>query len=365
MARTPTGAELPFTFDLPPDLIASHPPVDRDGGRLLVVEQSGLRDCSIQALLELVRPEDLLVLNDTRVLPARIAARRATGGAVELLLLPSDPDKRRPHPDAIAAMVRSSRKLRPDEVLRIEGLEQASVELLRRRTDGTWWLHTRPAPEELMSSVGRLPLPPYLGRSEEPEDRERYQTVYARNDGAVAAPTAGLHFTDALLAALLERGVGIAMVTLHVGLGTFRPLRAEDIARGRLHSEWYEISTATVEAVRAARAAGGRIIAVGTTATRALEAAADVDGSLMVGSGWTDLFIRDGYRFRVVDRLLTNFHLPGTSLLALVGAFAGRERMQEAYRHAVARSYRFFSYGDACWLTPGGAPSALEGSRHE
>lgn len=286
---------------------------------------------------------DLVVLNDTRVIPARVFARRSTGGRVEVFFLEAGEGSA-----PVRAFLRPARRLSEGETLEVPGAGE--VRLCAREADGSFLVQSSPAPRELMAAAGAVPLPPYLGRAATPADAERYQTVYARAEGAVAAPTAGLHLTEALLEAWRARGVGIARVTLHVGPGTFRPLRPEDLVRGELHEEPYEIPEATAAAVAATRAAGGRILAVGTTSTRALEAAALPDGSVRAGVGRTRLFIRPGYRFRVVDRLLTNFHLPRSSLLALVSAFAGQDRILAAYGHAVAQGYRFYSYGDAMLL---------------
>lgn len=279
-------------------------------------------------------------------MPARLMGRRATGGAVELLLL-------EPGPGPARALLRPSRKLKVGERLRVG---EGEAELLRQLPGGEWLIRTRPEPAELMAVLGEMPLPPYLGRRAEPEDRVRYQTVYARHPGAVAAPTAGLHLTEPMLAALSARGVAVARVTLHVGIGTFRALRPEDLAAGRLHEERYEIPAETAEAIARCRARGGRVFAVGTTSCRALESAAEESGVPRPGAGVTGLFIREGYRFRCVDALFTNFHLPGSSLLMLVCAFGGRERVMTAYAEAIARGYRFYSYGDAMLLSPDPGP---------
>lgn len=293
-----------------------------------------------------LNPGDLLVVNDTRVLRCRLQLERESGGRVEVLLLRADAT-------VVPALVRPAKKLKLGERLRLPGAapdDPRGVIIEGRDPDGT--LSVRPLPDAttLMAERGALPLPPYLRREAGPEDDQRYQTVFAAKDGAVAAPTAGLHLSERLLARLSERGVGLARITLHVGQGTFQPLREEDLARGALHAERYEISAETAEAVAACRARGGRVVAVGTTSLRALESAAEPDGRLRVGAGETTLFVREGYRPRVISGLLTNFHLPNTSLLMLVCALGGRERVLGAYREAIAHGYRFYSYGDAMLL---------------
>ncbi len=297
-------------------------------------------------LPERLSPGDLLVVNDTRVLRCRLHLERASGGRVEVLLLRADAE-------LVPALVRPAKKLKIGERLRLPGAatdDSRGVIIEGRAGDGTVIVRPLPDAVSLMAERGELPLPPYLHRDARPEDDERYQTVFAAHDGAVAAPTAGLHLTEALLGRLAERGVGLARVTLHVGQGTFQPLRAEDLARGALHAERYEISAETAAAVAACRARGGRVIAVGTTSLRALESAADPEGRLRVGPGETTLFVREGYRPRVISGLLTNFHLPETSLLMLVCALGGRERVLGAYQEAIAHGYRFYSYGDAMLL---------------
>jgi len=334
------------SYDLPEGLIATRPPVERDGGRLMVLRgpaASAPEHRRVVELPELLAPGDLLVVNDTRVMPARLRARRQTGGAVELLLLEAGPGR-------VTAMARPGRKLKVGETLAIESTV-GTVRLEERFADGTWALTCAPSAAALMAEAGEMPLPPYLGRAEEPADRVRYQTVFAREPGAVAAPTAGLHLSERVLAALAARGVERASVTLHVGPGTFRSLRPEDIARGRLHRERYIIPPETAAAVAACKARGGRVIAVGTTATRALESATrEGERAPAPGAAETELFIQDGWRWRCVDGLLTNFHLPETSLLMLVCAFGGRRRVMAAYGEAVAGAYRFYSYGDAMLL---------------
>ena len=341
-------------YELPPGAVAQAPAERREDARLLHLDRaSGARaHRSVHDLPDLLRPGDLLVLNDTRVLPSRLRARRATGGAVEVLLVgPAIGDE----PGAWTALLAANRRLSEGETLTVPG---GGLRLLGRTPDGTW----RVAPEgaafpELMARCGEMPLPPYIRRQDgDPRtalDRERYQTVYAREEGAVAAPTAGLHLTTALLDRVRARGVAVATVTLHVGLGTFLPITAQRLEDHAMHAESYRVPAETADAIHRTRAAHGRIVAVGTTSVRTLEAAAlaSPDGQPRAGSGRTDLYVLPGFRFRVVDALLTNFHLPRSTLLALVCAFAGRDPVLAAYREAVAQGYRFYSYGDAMLIT--------------
>ena len=330
-----------YDYELPPELIAQHPPAERDAGRLLVLDRAGggLADRRIADLPELLSPGDLLVFNDTRVLPARLHARKPTGGRVEILL------ERVLAPRRAEAQLRCRRAPAPGSALELAAGPELRV--LGRR--GRFWELEFPPPGvlALLERLGEVPLPPYIDRAPEPGDRARYQTVYARAPGAVAAPTAGLHFSEALLARLQARGVARTFVTLHVGAGTFRPLAAADIRDHRLHAERVAVPAAACERVRAARARGRRVIAVGTTVARALETAAAATGAPEPCAGETRLYLRPGHAFAAVDALLTNFHLPRSSLLVLVSAFAGRGRVLAAYRHAVAARYRFYSYGDA------------------
>ncbi len=331
-------------YELPPELIAQEPCPERDRARLMVLRRSDatIRHHVFADLPELLNPGDLLVLNDTRVLPARLLGRRErTGGKWEGLFL-------RDHADGSWELMCQTRGY-PD-VGEVVAVEPGPLRLtLVGRTPERHWL-MRPdrdgPPQGLLGRHGLVPLPPYIrkGRAEE-GDRERYQTVYARRAGAVAAPTAGLHFTPRLFERLSERGVGRAFVTLHVGAGTFQPIQVEDVTRHRMHVEWGEVPEATAEAIRACRARGGRVVAIGTTTVRVLETAAA--GELRPWAGETDLFIYPPYRFRVVDALVTNFHLPRSTLLLLVGAFAGVDLLRAAYRTAVEQRYRFYSYGDA------------------
>ncbi len=328
-----------FDFILPERLIAQHPPVRRGASRLLQVGKSGLHDRRFADLQGLVREHDLLVLNDTRVLKARLFGEKESGGKVEVLV------ERVLDEHDVLAQVRVSKAPKPDSRLLLA--EKLWVRVLAR--EGEFFRLRFEVGEPvfaLLERYGHLPLPPYITHAAEAEDDERYQTVFAREPGAVAAPTAGLHFGEEMLQDLRGKGVNIAFVTLHVGAGTFKPVRAERIEEHVMHSERYSIPQATADSIATARARGGRIIAVGTTSLRALESAAAA-GGLAAGAGETSIFITPGYRFRVVDVLLTNFHLPKSTLLMLVCAFGGMDRMLAAYRHAVEQEYRFFSYGDA------------------
>ncbi len=330
-----------FDFDLPPDLIAQFPPAVRGGSRLLHVEATGtLHDHEFADLPTLLRPDDLLVMNDTRVIKARLFGQKESGGKVELLV------ERVTGEFEALAFIRASHAPKPGSRIRLA--DDVEIEVLARQDDLTQLRFPRPV-LDVLDRLGRLPLPPYIEHTPTAEDEARYQTVYANEPGAVAAPTAGLHFDDAMLDALKANGIRTARVTLHVGAGTFQPVRVDDIAEHRMHSERYTIPQATVDAIRETRDRGGRVVAVGTTSLRALEAAAQ-SGKLHTGSSETDIFITPGYRFRVVDALITNFHLPKSTLLMLVSAFAGLETIRAAYAHAIAERYRFFSYGDAMFL---------------
>ncbi|MDJ0749949.1 MAG: tRNA preQ1(34) S-adenosylmethionine ribosyltransferase-isomerase QueA [Woeseiaceae bacterium] len=333
-----------FDYTLPEALIARYPTADRRGSRLLVVE-NGLRDLGFDDLPSLLRPGDLLVFNDTRVIKARLNAAKDTGGKAEILIERIQDDRR------ALALVRASKTPKPGTRLLIEGGAHATVVA---RDDDLFDLEFSTNVLRYLDAWGEVPLPPYLQRDAEAADIERYQTVYAKDPGAVAAPTAGLHFDDAMLEETRELGVRHANVTLHVGAGTFQNLRQEHIEENRLHAERVEVSQNCVDAVNATRTEGGRVIAVGTTTVRSLECAS-AGGTLRPFSGETDLFIVPGYEFRSVDAMITNFHLPQSSLLMLVSAFAGKERILDAYAHAVRETYRFFSYGDAMFLTPDSA----------
>lgn len=331
-------------YELPPRLIAQEPAPDRDAARLLVVDRSTgtLAHRHFRDLPDLLSPADLLVLNDTRVLPARlVGVRERTGGRWEGLFL-------RETPDGLWELLAQTRgHPQPGEVIAID---PAPLRLtLRGRAGGHWLAEPSPAgtPRDLLAVSGRVPLPPYIRKGQAgAADLERYQTVYARADGSVAAPTAGLHFTPAVFDRLRARGIDRAFVTLHVGLGTFEPIKVADPTQHPMHAEWAEVPVATVDAIRACKARGGRVVAVGTTATRALESAAQ-GGELKPWSGETNIYIYPPYQFRVLDGLITNFHLPRTTLLLLVAAFAGPELVKRAYAEAVRQQYRFYSYGDA------------------
>jgi S-adenosylmethionine:tRNA ribosyltransferase-isomerase len=336
-----------FDYELPPELIAQEPAEPRDASRLMVLDRApgGWEDRRFSELPELLRAGDCLVANRSRVMPARLLGVAEPGGqAVELLLIRPVGDER------WEAMVRPGRRFRPGARIGLAG-GAALAQVVGEGSEGTRVVAIEaPWPvRELMERHGLPPLPPYIGRHDapKPEDRERYQTVYAREDGSVAAPTAGLHFTPELLARLERGSVDVHYLTLHVGPGTFRPLRAGRVEEHRMEAEPIDIPESTAVAIERARRGGRRVVAVGTTTTRALEWAAGEDGRVRAGTGPADLFIRPGHRFRVVDALVTNFHLPRSSLLVLVSAFAGRERVLAAYRHAVAARYRFYSYGDA------------------
>lgn len=347
-----------FQYDLPPELIAQAPLPERSASRLLVVPPDGaaasgwrFEDRVFRDLPDLLRAGDLLVFNDTRVIPARLFGQKATGGRVEILierLL-----------GGFDARVQLGVSKSPKEGARIALDAGGEVEVLGR--EGEFYLvrfHVPESLEHFLLHAGRLPLPPYIQREPGANDDERYQTVFAREVGAVAAPTAGLHFDDALLDALRAKGVEFGHVTLHVGAGTFQPVRVDDLGQHIMHSEWLNVGAELIEQIRRIRGAGGRVIAVGTTVVRALESAMrtnECGGSeLQPFSGETRLFILPGYRIRSVDALITNFHLPESTLLMLVSAFAGKERMFAAYGHAIRERYRFFSYGDAMLLFPEG-----------
>lgn len=335
-----------FHYDLPPELIAQAPLPQRAASRLLVVPPPGTAfiDRHVADLPGLLVPGDLLVFNDTRVVAARLAARKPTGGQVELLL-------ERAQGDEALVQLRASKATRAGTELLTAG---GTLRVLGR-TGELWRIATPGDALAFFEAHGEVPLPPYITRAADASDRERYQSVFARDPGAVAAPTASLHFDAPLLAALAARGIDSATVTLHVGAGTFQPVRVDDLDTHVMHAERYAVPDALLDAVRRARGHGGRVVAVGTTVARTLEAAA-AGGALRAGRGETRLFIRQGHDFRVVDALLTNFHLPESTLMMLVAAFAGRARILAAYAHAVRQRYRFFSYGDAM-LLQGRAPS--------
>ena len=335
-----------FHYDLPEALIAQAPLPERSASRLLVVPPQGAAfvDQQVRDLVQWLRPGDLLVFNDTRVIPARVFGQKETGGRVEILIERLLPE------NCARAQVGASKSPKPGSRIQLDA--GGEVEVLGR--DGEFYqlrFHVEDSLESWLLKAGRLPLPPYIQRDADDADDERYQTVFARELGAVAAPTAGLHFDDALLATLRDRGVEFGHVTLHVGAGTFQPMRVDNIHEHRMHSEWLNVGAALVEQVRATRARGGRVVAVGTTVVRALESAMR-DGELQPFAGETQIFIFPGYRIRSVDAMVTNFHLSESTLLMLVSAFAGKDRIMAAYAHAVREQYRFFSYGDAMLLFP-------------
>jgi len=355
--RDPHPTPTALDFDLPAELIAQVPADRRDAARLMVLDRAGdtLAHTGVADLPAHLRAGDLLVVNDTRVIPARLFGRVASGAAVEVLVI-------RPAIDGTAeahggravwtSLGRPGRRLRPGAEIAFPNGARASV--LAKTDDGRYTIafDSGAALADVIARHGELPLPPYIKRPDGPLplDQDRYQTIFAARPGAIAAPTAGLHFTDDLVAALRQHGVDVATLTLHVGPGTFLPLRSADVATHRMDPEWCELPEATAERIRQAKAAGGRVVAVGTTTTRALESAAtDATDATVVTAGprWAATFIVPGYRFRVVDALFTNFHLPGSTLLLLVGAFAGTERIRAAYAAAVHQRYRFYSYGDA------------------
>ena len=332
-----------FDYELPPALIAQFPPAERGASRLLHLDgnSGALADRSFRDLPTLVGAGDVLVMNDTRVINARMTGRKESGGQIEVLIerILDSEDAR------VLAQVRASKSPRAGSRLLLNGGAEAEV---IGRAGEFYELRFLDCADifALIERAGSVPLPPYITHQADAADATRYQTVYAKTPGAVAAPTAGLHFDDTMLVNLKARGVTLAWLTLHVGAGTFQPVRVENLAEHEMHSEWYSLPQATVDAIVAAKKSGGRVIAVGTTSLRALESAA-AEGELRAGSAETRLFILPGFQFRAVDRLITNFHLPRSTLLMLVSAFAGRENIQRAYRHAVENNYRFFSYGDA------------------
>ena len=338
-----------FDFDLPPELIAQHPAPERSGSRLLDGRSEPPADRIFRELPGLLGAGDLLIFNDTQVIKARLFGQKSSGGQVEALI-----ERVFPESLEVWAHVRASKSPKPGQ--RIEfGSDPSrsgfSAEVLGRcgPDQGLFHLRFPSGPFELLAKYGHVPLPPYITHADSSEDERRYQTVFARRPGAVAAPTAALHFDEQVLAGLSARGINTAHITLHVGAGTFQPVRVENIAQHKMHSEWFEVPPETVQKVAQTKARGGRVLAVGTTTLRALESAAR-SGQLQSGSRDTDIFITPGFEFRVVDQLITNFHLPKSTLMMLVSAFAGHEVIKQLYRHAISEKYRFFSYGDAMLL---------------
>ncbi len=336
-----------FYFDLPEELIAQDPLADRSGSRMLMLDKTDgrIEHHIFKEIVDYLRPGDCLVLNNTKVLPARLSGRREnTGGAIEVLLLKRKGD------DVWETLVKPGRKAKPGtRILFGDGCLQAEVldvveegnRLIRFSYEGIF--------EEVLDRLGEMPLPPYI--THKLQDKNRYQTVYARYEGSAAAPTAGLHFTKELLQKIADKGVDIAYVTLHVGLGTFRPVKADNILEHHMHAEYYQVTEEAAEKINRAKTSGGRVICVGTTSCRTVESAAGDDGTLKAGCGNTEIFIYPGYRFKVLDCLITNFHLPESTLVMLVSALAGREHVLHAYEEAIRLKYRFFSFGDAMFLT--------------
>ncbi|MGH8415993.1 MAG: tRNA preQ1(34) S-adenosylmethionine ribosyltransferase-isomerase QueA [Pseudomonas sp.] len=343
-----------FTFELPDALIARHPLAERHSSRLLTLDgpSGALAHRQFTDLLEYLRPGDLMVFNNTRVIPARLFGQKASGGKLEILV------ERVLDQHRVLAHVRSSKSPKAGSTILIDGGGEAEMVA---RHEALFELRFAEPVLPLLERVGHMPLPPYIDRPDDDADRERYQTVYAQRAGAVAAPTAGLHFDQPMMDAIAEKGVETAFVTLHVGAGTFQPVRVERIEDHHMHSEWLEVTEDVVEAVSACRARGGRVIAVGTTSVRSLESAAR-DGVLKPFSGDTDIFIYPGRPFHVIDALITNFHLPESTLLMLVSAFAGYPETMAAYAAAVENGYRFFSYGDAMFITRNPVPTAPKDS---
>jgi S-adenosylmethionine:tRNA ribosyltransferase-isomerase len=336
-----------FDYALPPELIAQYPLEKRDECRLLCLDRSAnvVTDMFFKDLITLLRPNDLLVFNNTKVMPSRIFCHKRTGGAAELLL--TEPCGN----GQWKALVRPGRGVRPGTVISVDKDPSATVEIVSVLDDGsrivTMPENSKSSLEAIIRKYGVMALPHYIKRPSVSKDNESYQTIYARHEGAVAAPTAGLHFTDALMNGLMAREIELAFVTLHVGIGTFSPVKVDDPEKHRMHQEWYEIKKETVEQIGKTKRDGGRVIAVGTTVVRVLEHSVRQTGTLQPSAGKTDIFILPGFDFRVIDGMITNFHVPRSTLLMLVSAFAGRETVLSAYRHAVEKGYRFFSYGDA------------------
>ncbi|MFB2780906.1 tRNA preQ1(34) S-adenosylmethionine ribosyltransferase-isomerase QueA [Shewanella mangrovisoli] len=336
-----------FSFDLPDELIARYPMAQRNASRLLTLDGNTgtLADKQFTDLLGMINPGDLMVFNNTRVIPARLFGQKASGGKLEILVERMLDDKR------ILAHVRSSKSPKVDSIIHLDGGYEMKM---AARHDALFELELLSDLTilEVLEAVGHMPLPPYIDRPDEDADKERYQTVYNQNPGAVAAPTAGLHFDDAMLDALKAKGVNIAFVTLHVGAGTFQPVRVDNVLEHKMHSEWANVPQDVVDLIAQTKAAGKRVVAVGTTSVRSLESAARAsEVELKAFSGDTDIFIYPGYQFQIVDAMITNFHLPESTLIMLVSAFAGFDHVMAAYQHAITQKYRFFSYGDAMFVT--------------
>ena len=336
-----------FHFDLPDELIAQFPNEQRDASRLLMMDGNTgeYRDSNFNQFIDELHPGDLLVMNNTKVIPARLFGQKETGGKIEVLI------ERLLDSKSVLAHVRASKSPRPGARLTFD--DDYHAEVIEREGDLFKLIFDVDDIESMLNDIGHMPLPPYIQREDNDTDQSRYQTVYAQHAGAVAAPTAGLHFTEQLLEQIKQKGIDVAYVTLHVGAGTFQPVRVENIAEHKMHAEWIKVDEDVCNKVNKTRAQGGRVIAIGTTSVRSLESAASHSqgGALQPYSGDTDIFITPGYQFKIVDALLTNFHLPESTLLMLVSAFAGFENIMNAYQHAVDEKYRFFSYGDAMFLT--------------
>ena len=331
-----------YDFDLPSDQIARFPTPRRIDARILQVKDEQFFDGHMCDLPKLLQAGDRLVVNDTKVMHARIHTHRKTGGAVEILITKLIDDQH------CRALIRPSRRIKQGEIFSIE--EDHTIQCLSR-DEHSWILSCTPSVHAIMQKIGEIPIPPYFNRKATAEDETRYQSRFAKNLGAVAASTASLHLSDQLISELKDKGVSFSTITLHIGMGTFAPLRAEQIIKKKLHSEWFSLSQQTVDDIAATKRNGGRVIAVGTTVTRCLEAAAQ-EGELCAKKGETDIFIQEDFSFRVIDGLLTNFHLPKSSLLMLVCAFGGKETIMQAYQHAITQQYRFYSYGDAMLIWP-------------
>ncbi len=347
-----------FQYQLPEKLIAQFPLERRTDCRLLSLNGASgdMADLKFMDILGLLKRDDLLVLNDTRVVPARLYGHKQSGGRIELLV------ERVIDPLSALTQIRANKALKPGSLIHLQSGAEAVEAVVKQRTGGFYMVRFSAPVTEIMQREGHVPLPPYIKRHDTSVDAERYQTVYARCSGAVAAPTAGLHFDRALLKRLRAQGVDTAFLTLHVGAGSFQPLRVNDVRQHRMHPEWVEVPTLLCERITRARARGARVVAVGTTVVRALETAA-ASGELRPFAGDSRLFIYPGFRFHVIDAMITNFHLPGSTLLMLVCAFSGTSHILAAYAHAIERRYRFYSYGDAMFLTP--CASSLADSAHE
>ena len=335
-----------FYYDLPEELIAQDPLEDRSSSRLMVLdrESGNISHHIFKDIIDYLNPEDCLVINDTKVIPARLyGVKEDTGAHIEILLL-----KRREN-DVWETLVRPGKKAKPGTRLTF-GDGRLKAEVIDVVEEGNRLIHFEYEGifEEILDQLGEMPLPPYI--THKLQDKNRYQTVYAKHEGSAAAPTAGLHFTPELLAAIEAKGIRIARVTLHVGLGTFRPVKVEDVTQHHMHSEYYQVTQEAADIINDTKKRGGRVIAVGTTSTRTLESVADEDGTMHVAGGWTEIFIYPGYKFKCIDALITNFHLPESTLLMLVSALAGKEHIMHAYETAVQERYRFFSFGDAMFI---------------